>query len=293
MRFAEYYQDQKKPHISFELFPPKTERGLAELHARLPGLISLEPSFLTVTYGALGSTRDRTLELACLVQQKYGKDCAHHLTCLAASRPEIDGILRRIRDSGIANIVALRGDPPKGETEFRPPEDGFLYANELVERIRDFGHFGIAVAGYPEKHVEASTPEQDLQNLKRKVAAGADAIFTQLFYDNRHYYRFVERCREMGITQPIIPGLMPLVSLEQINRIVQMCGATIPPELMGRVEQAGAEEIPRLGIEYTTQQVIDLLEHKVPGIHFYVLNQCVQISEILNRVRSSSAFLNF
>jgi methylenetetrahydrofolate reductase (NADPH) len=255
------------------------------LRNRLPELIGLGPDFVTVTYGALGSTRERTLELACLIRT-FGKEVAHHLTCLAASRSEIDGILEGIRECGITNIVALRGDPPKGESEFRPPEGGFRYASELVEHIRGHGDFGIAVAGYPEKHVEAPSMEIDLHHLRKKTQAGADVIITQLFYDNRHYYSFVDACRALGITQPIVPGLMPIMNLDQISRLIGLCGASIPADLMRRLEQARPEEVPAIGVEHTTKQALELLERGVPGIHFYVLNQCFQISEILPRLRA-------
>jgi methylenetetrahydrofolate reductase (NADPH) len=285
MRFRDLYASGA-PRISFEVFPPKTDRGLVDLHSRLPELVSLGPSFISVTYGAFGTTRDRTLELACAIQREHGLPSAHHLTCLAATRSEIDDVLRRIAESGIDNIVALRGDPPKGEKEFRPPQGGFLHANELVEHIARFGGFGVGVAGYPEKHIEAPSMEEDLLNLKRKADSGADVIFTQLFFDNRHYYEFVKRCRALGLTQPIIPGLMPINNVEQISRMVGMCGATIPEELMKRLQGASSDQVSRIGIEQTADQAIELLRNGAPGIHFYVLNQCRQISEILARVRS-------
>jgi methylenetetrahydrofolate reductase (NADPH) len=168
-----------------------------------------------------------------------------------------------------------------------PPEGGFRYASELVEHIRSRGDFGIAVAGYPEKHLEAPSMEIDLHHLKNKTSFGADVIFTQLFYDNRHYYSFVAACRALGITQPIVPGLMPIMNLDQISRLVGLCGASIPPELMQRLQQAKPEEVSAIGVEHTTKQALDLLERGVPGIHFYVLNQCVQISEILPQLRKA------
>lgn len=291
MRFREFY-GKGKPIISFELFPPKTEKGLAELFARMPGLIDLGPDFLTVTYGALGNTRDGTLAIASKIRNEFGMEVAHHLTCVALKREEIDQALDEIRRHNIHNIVALRGDIPNGEAEFRPPEGGYYHANQLVEHIRRSGQdVGIAVAGYPEKHLEATDFETDLRNLKRKVDAGADVIITQLFYDNRDFYRFLKRCRAMGISKPIVPGLMPILNGKQIVRITGVCGSKIPKELMGRLESAGDDEakVQQIGIEHTTRQAKDLLEHGVEGIHFYVLNQQFHIAEIMEGIKPALA----
>ena len=285
MKFADYYRDGS-PAISFELFPPRTEAGLASLEERLPRLVSLKPSFMTVTYGALGTTREKTLEIASKIRNEYGMETAHHLTCLASSRDEMSDVLEDIRKHNIENIVALRGDPPQGETTFTPPKDGYSHANELVEHIRRSGGFGVAVAGYPEKHLEAPDFEVDLRNLKRKLDAGADAVITQLYYDNRHFYEFVDRCRAVGIQQPIVPGLMPILNVEQIKRITGMCGASIPQELLRQLEEAkdDAEQVHQIGITHTANQALDLLNHGVPGIHFYVLNQYFHIADIMERI---------
>ena len=286
MKFSDFYAS-RDPVISFELFPPKTDRGLAKLQGRLPNLISLRPSFLTVTYGALGTTRERTLELVSGIRNSHQQEVAHHLTCVGNTREDITRILEAIRREKIENIVALRGDPPRGQERFEPPEGGFTYGCELVEHIRSFGGFGIAVAGYPEKHIEAPDFETDLRNLKRKVDAGADVIITQLFYDNRSFYEFVERCRTIGIKEPIVPGLLPILSLEQIQRITQICGSTIPEALLQELEQAGddQEQVHEVGIHHTVTQALDLLDHGIPGIHFYVLNQYFHISEIMEQIR--------
>jgi methylenetetrahydrofolate reductase (NADPH) len=286
MRIADFYGNGP-PAISFELFPPRTARTLADLKERLPSLISLGPSFMTVTYGALGSTRGRTLEIASLIKNEYGMETAHHLTCVGSSRDEITAILDDIRQHNIENIVALRGDPPRGDTAFTPPEDGYSHGDQLVEHIRGFGGFGIAVAGYPEKHIEAPDYETDLLNLKRKVDCGADVVITQLCYDNRHFYRFVERCRAIGIHQPIVPGLMPILSVDQIKRITGMCGATIPEQLLRQLEDAGDDEerVHEIGVVHTANQALDLLSRGVPGIHFYVLNRHSHIAEIMERIR--------
>jgi methylenetetrahydrofolate reductase (NADPH) len=286
MNFAELYNTGRLA-ISFELFPPRTERTLAELEERLPRLIALGPSLMTVTYGALGSTQGRTLEIASKLKTEYGIETAHHLTCVGSSRDEIELILDDIRKHNIENIVALRGDPPRGETDFTPPKDGYSNGNQLVEHISRYGGFGIAVAGYPEKHLEAVDFETDLQNLKRKVDSGADVVITQLYYDNRNFYDFVERCRAIGIDKPIIPGLMPILNVGQIKRITSMCGATIPGGLLRQLEDAGDDEnrVHEIGITHTANQALDLLQQGVLGIHFYVLNRHFHIAEIMERIK--------
>lgn len=260
---------------------------MLELEERLPRLIALGPSFITVTYGALGNTQERTLEIASLVKNKYGMETAHHLTCVGSSHSEITATLEEMRRHNIENIVALRGDPPQADGVFTPPKAGYSHANQLVEHIRSFGGFGVGVAGYPEKHQEASTVEADLYNLKRKVDSGADVVITQLYYDNRHFYRFVEQCRDIGIHQPIVPGLMPILGLEQIKRITGMCGASIPEQLLRNLEEAGddRERVHEIGITHTANQARDLLNHGVPGIHFYVLNRHFHIAEIMDRIK--------
>ena len=260
---------------------------MAELEKRLPRLIDLEPSLMTVTYGALGSTRERTLEIASRIKNEYGMEVAHHLTCVGAGRGEIELLLDDIRKHNIENIVALRGDPPRGEAEFTPPKDGYSHGDQLVGHIARYGGFGIAVAGYPEKHTQAPDFETDLRNLKLKVDMGADVVITQLFYDNRDFYDFVEGCRAIGISLPIIPGLMPILNVDQIKRITGMCGATIPAGLLRRLEDARDDEqrVYEIGISHTADQALDLLHQGVQGIHFYVLNRLFHIAEIMERIR--------
>ncbi len=286
MKFPDFYASGD-PVVSFELFPPNSEQALAKLEERLPKLISLQPSFLTVTYGALGTTRDRTLQVVSKIRNTYGKDVAHHLTCVGSTREEVAQLLHDLRKENIENIVALRGDPPQGETEFKPLQGGFRYGNELVEHIQTFGGFGIAVAGYPEKHIEAPDLETDLKHLKMKVDAGADLVITQLFYDNRFFYKFVERCRAIGIKKPIVPGLLPILNVEQLKRITRMCGSTIPTELLNKLTRAGDDrkKVHEIGIRHTAAQAQDLLDHGVAGIHFYVLNQYFHIAEIMERIQ--------
>ncbi len=286
MKFPDVY-GTGQPAISFELFPPRTQASMAELEKRIPRLLRLGPSLLTVTYGAMGSTRERTLEVASLIKNSLGMETAHHLTCVGAGRDDIDRLLDDIQAQNIENIVALRGDPPRGESTFTPRPDGYRHGYELVEHVKRHGGFGIAVAGYPETHQEAPDSETDLQHLKLKVDSGADVIITQLFYDNQDFYSFVDRCRAIGIRQPIVAGLMPILNVDQIKRITGMCGATIPSGLMRRLEEAGddADLVHEVGISHTAEQAADLLENDVAGIHFYVLNRHFHIAEIMERIR--------
>ena len=257
------------------------------LEERLPQLISLAPAFITVTYGALGTEQGRTLEIASRIKNDYAMEAVHHLTCVGSSREELTRTIEEIRRHNIENIIALRGDPPRGDTLFVPPSDGYSHADQLVDHIHQFGGFGIGVAGYPEKHIESPNLEADLQNLKLKADSGADAIITQLYYDNKYFYRFLEQCRTLGIDQPIVPGLMPIQNLNQITRIIDRCGATIPEHLLAQLEQAGdnTEKVWEISVTHTTNQALDLLQHGVPGIHFYVLNSDSHIAEILQRIR--------
>jgi methylenetetrahydrofolate reductase (NADPH) len=292
VKFADLYTRTERPIVSFELFPPKTDAAMENLRQILPDLVSLRPDFMTVTYGALGSTRDRTLEIATYIQKNFCLPTACHLTCVGSSRGDLDQILQDIHAAGIKNIVALRGDPPKGEASFVPPPDGYSNANELVSHIRgrekmgSVGPFGVAVAGYPEKHVEASTLEADMMNLKRKVDAGADCVITQLFYDNRHYFDFVERARRIGITVPIIPGLLPVLSGKQVLRITSMCGACLPLELLRELEAAGedAAKSEEIGVRRSISQATELIEKGAPGIHFYVLNKSSHMMRIMDKI---------
>jgi methylenetetrahydrofolate reductase (NADPH) len=292
MRFSELLANRPGPVISFEVFPPKTDQAMHSLRTVLPQLVDLGPSYMTVTYGALGSTRERTLEIASLIKREYGMECACHLTCVGSSRSDIDRILGDIRAAGIENIVALRGDPPLGEAGFVPAADGFTHANELVTHIRNFesadgrGRFGIAVAGYPEKHVEAPSLAADLANLKRKVDCGADVVITQLFYDNADFFRFVDAARAAGVTQPIVPGLLPIQSVKQIRRITGLCGARIPPALEAQLAAAGDDDAAaeNVGVRQCVDQARELIARGVPGIHFYVLNKARPMKRIMREI---------
>ncbi len=291
MLFSDYFKyKDKKPIISFEIFPPKTDRGMDNLKKELAELVTLGPDFITVTYGAMGSTRDKTLEIASLIKNHFGVESACHLTCVGATKTELDTLLQEIYDAGVRNIVALRGDPPEGEENFIQSDDGYSYGNELVEHIRKFevstaikNYFGIAVAGYPEKHLEAPEIGIDLVNLKRKVDAGADVIITQLFFNNDFYFDFVKRVRDIGITVPIVPGIMPILSSKQIQRITSMCGTTIPEVLREKLDAAidDDDKARDIGIGQCIQQSKELLAWGVPGIHFYVLNKSGHMIRIM------------
>lgn len=288
MKLADAY-GPRKFGLSFELFPPKTPAAEAELFANLPELVSFAPSFITCTYGAGGSTRDKTLEITARVHRQFGVTVASHLTCVGATVDELRAYLREAQSLGIENIVALRGDPPRGAPAFVPVAGGLAYANELVALIRaEFPHFGIAVAGYPETHQEAPSPQADLANLKRKVDAGADVVITQLFYHNADYFRFRDDCQRMGITVPIVPGVLPITNFAQVRRITSLCGARLPPRLVERLEACGEDAAAQfeVGVEYATRQVQELIDAQVPGIHFYVLNRSPATARVLRECKA-------
>jgi len=289
MRFAEFFCGRKPRVMSIEVYPPKTDKAMRDLEAVLPRLVALGPSYMTVTYGAMGSTQVRTLDVAALIKKRFGLETASHLTCVGASAADIDRILDRLSSSGIENIVALRGDPPKGESRFVPAEGGFAHGNELVAHLRKTGRFGIAVAGYPEKHVEAPDLATDLGYLKQKVEAGADIVITQLFFDNADYFSFVSKLRGLGLKVPVMPGILTVQSLAQIHRIAALCGAKIPPALGAELEAAGHDEkrMEEVGIRWTVSQSRGLLEGGAPGIHFYVLNRATHMERVVPQIRDA------
>ena len=273
--------------LSFELFPPKTEAGETELFHHVQRLVEFRPDFITCTYGAGGSTRKKTLDIVEQVQTRFGCAVASHLTCVGSTADELRSYLREAAARQVENIVALRGDPPAGQTEFTAVPGGLSYANELVSLVRrEFPSFGLAVADYPETHREAPSPEIDLENLKRKVDAGADIVITQLFYDNDDFWRFRDRCDRLGIRIPIVPGILPVTNLAQIERIVGLCGATLPPEFQAALARSGGtpEDQFRVGVEFATRQVCGLLDGGIPGLHFYVLNKSHATTGVLESV---------
>lgn len=277
--------------ISFELFPPKTEAGMDSLCDNVRRLTEFQPSFFTCTYGAGGSTREKTLQVLQKVRQITDAPVASHLTCVGATVEQLENYLAEAQEQQTDYIVALRGDPPQGTDQFVAVEGGLKYANELVELIRTkYSSYGIAVAGYPETHQEAVDAQTDLENLKRKVDAGADLVITQLFYDNIDFYRFRARCEQAGINVPIIPGILPVTNFKQAQRIASMCKANIPASLQQAMTEnddpAGQFEI---GVEHARKQTLDLVEQGVPGIHYYVLNKSEAAAALLDGTQLASA----
>ena len=279
----------KTPAYSFEFFPPKDDAGIANLFVTIKNLREIDPSFVSVTYGAGGSTRRKTIEITKTIKQATGIEAMAHLTCVGHSSAEIATILDEIEAAGIENVMTLRGDPPRGQTDFVPHPEGFPHANELVRFIRAHKNFCLGVAGYPEGHPEAPSKEIDLVNLKRKVDAGAEFIITQLFFDNRHYFDFIARARPAGIDLPIIPGIMPITDLAQIKRFTQLCGAEIPSSLLAELEavDGNKDAVAEVGIRYGIKQCLELLQNGAPGIHFYTLNKSLSTRTILESLRAS------
>ena len=287
MRICELFS-QDGPLFSFEFSPPKTEQGERALLQAVARLHDLHPSFVSVTYGAGGSTREKTIEVVTRIKREFGIEAMAHITCVAHSRAEIAAILDRLQASGIDNVLPLRGDPPQGEAHFVRPKDGFGYAAELVRFIRERGYpFCLGGAGYPEGHIECRDLTLDLEHLRQKVAAGVDFVITQLFFDNADYFSFVDRCRRVGIPVPIIPGIMPIINVAQIERITKMCGSRIPDDLRARLYavQDDQEAVRTIGVEHATRQCRELLEGGAPGIHFYTLNQSPATVAILAELK--------
>ena len=276
---------QKRPLvISFEFFPPKTLKEEEALFQNLERLKRWNPGFVSITYGAGGTTKDKSLELAQRIKEQ-GLNVVAHLTCAGATKEELAQILDWLQKTGIENILALRGDPPQGEREFKPIPGGFQYAYQLVEFIKKGWDFCVGVAGYPEGHIENPDKEADLRYLKLKVDKGADFVVTQLFFNNDHFYSFVDRAKAIGIQVPIIPGIMPITNLKQVIRFTQLCGATIPEGLMENLEKASnPEEVRRLGIQHAYNQCRDLLNHGVKAMHFYTLNRSKATEAILTKL---------
>lgn len=272
MRVDELYR-RDEPCFSFEFFPPKTEPGEERLFQTLHELAPLGPGFVSVTYGAGGSTRAKTLDWTRRIHEEVGLEVMHHLTCLGHTRAELEAIVDRIVAAGLENILALRGDLPQGGN---PHPEGLHHAVDLVRLVRERDpQVAVGVAGYPEGHLECRDRGEDIRHLKEKVDAGADFVITQLFFDNAFYYDFVDRCRTAGITVPIVPGLMPITNFEQIQRFTRMCGATLPMRLLLELERRrdDPEAIVQLGVAHATIQCVELLDRGAPGVHFYTLNK--------------------
>jgi methylenetetrahydrofolate reductase (NADPH) len=279
------------PTLSFEFFPPKTEEGFVALFKTIEELKPLKPSYVSVTYGAGGSTRAKTVQLTERIQREAGIRSMAHLTCVGHTAEEIGGILDELWNAGVRNVLALRGDPPAGQSQFVVTPGGFANADGLVQCVRSRRDFCVGVAGYPEGHPQCLNRTRDLEHLKGKVDAGANFIVTQLFFDNAEFYRFRDTARALGIKVPIIAGIMPITNLAQIKRFISMCGAKIPHALLVKLEglESDPAAVANAGIEYATQQCRDLLANNIDCIHFYTLNKSKATVEICNALNAPHA----
>ncbi len=274
--------------FSFEFFPPKSDIGFWDLFRTAQSLKPLDPSYISVTYGAGGSTRRKTVDLVQRIRNDVGIETMAHLTCVGADKREIGEVLDQLKTGGVENVLALRGDPPAGTTEFVATEGGFRYANELVSFIKDRYDFCIGAACYPEVHPEAPNADKDMDNLKRKVDAGVDFLITQLFFSNDDFNRFCERAQQAGINVPVIAGIMPIQSVSQIKRFTNMCGAAIPADLLEKIEavEDDAEAVRHLGSYHAIEQCQALIDNGVAGIHFYTLNKSTATRAIYQQIKS-------
>lgn len=282
MRLQEIY-NQNKPVISFEIFPPKTDEGFTPLFAELQKLKQLKPGLISVTYGAGGTTQGRSLFLLEKIVKELELNLMTHLTCIGSNERSILDFLREISGWGVENILALRGDIPKNDSDYKSESDVFKYAADLVRFIRQHTDADIAVAGFPEKHPEAASQQSDIAHLKEKITAGASVIFTQLFFDNQYYYDYVSALRAAGITVPVIPGIWTITNLKQIQKIAELSQAKIPADLLKKLQQADEKGVREIGITYAAEQIKDLLANNVPGLHLYTLNKADTVAEVLRR----------
>jgi methylenetetrahydrofolate reductase (NADPH) len=279
------------PCFSFEFFPPKTDDGQRNLEQALSELKKDSPDYVSVTYGAAGSTRERTVEVTKWIKEDLGLEAMAHLSCVGEPVERLREILDEVAAAGVDNVLALRGDPPRGEVDWTPHPEGLEYSVDLIELIQDKYDYCIGATCFPEVHPEAPDLEHDLRYLKRKIDAGANFLITQLFFENEDYFRFVERARESGIDVPIIAGIMPITNFEQIKRFTSMCGATIPSALHEQLERhhdsQNGEGVIDLGVAYATLQCADLLARGAPGIHFYTLNKSPATRAILSALKAA------
>lgn len=285
MSIAQLYTSTE-PVFSFEFFPPKTDAGYRSLFRTIEELKPLSPGFVSVTMGAGGSTRTKTVGLTIEITREIGLVTMAHLPCSGFRPHEVGGILDQLEEGGVHDVLALRGDPPRDDPDFVPPEDGFKYANELVEYIADRGAFSIGAACHPEVHPEAADADDDMAHLKRKVEAGADFLISQLFLDNQKFFDFVVRARDAGIGVPIVPGIMPIATVSGIRRMTSVNRTSFPPELEAELERVDGDDAAThaLGVRWATRQCEELLERGVPGIHFYTLNKSPATREIHQRL---------
>jgi methylenetetrahydrofolate reductase (NADPH) len=287
MRIDEILAAGDGPVFSFEFFPPQTEAGERNLDAALSELGPLNPSFVSVTYGAGGSTRAKTIDIVKRIREQYDLEAMAHFTCVGATVPELRATLDKMLAAGIDNVLALRGDPPAGQEQWSKTDGGLEYSSQLVALIRAGYPFAIGAACFPETHIHAASPEDDLTHLLEKVDAGADFLITQLFFDNRLYFDFVKRARDTGITVPIIPGIMPITRVGQVERMAARCGASIPDALRVELRARGddSEAVRDFGVAYATLQCAELLAAGAPGIHFYTLNRSPATRAILSALK--------
>ena len=274
MRIADRFA-QPGPVFSFEFFPPKTPEAVERLYATATALKALKPAFVSVTYGAGGSTRQLTVDLVTRIKRDIGLETMAHVTCVGHTKAELADVLDRLAAGGIENVLALRGDPQKGQQTFVPTPDGFTYGQELTRFVKEHYGFCIGGAAHPEKHLESPTVESELRHLKEKVESGAEFLITQLFFDPNDYFRFVERARAAGITVPILPGIMPVTNVAQLQRFTSMCGASIPESLRDLLDRVKDDDtaVIAVGVEWAADQCRRLLAGGAPGIHFFTLNR--------------------
>ncbi|MEA2169224.1 MAG: methylenetetrahydrofolate reductase [Solirubrobacteraceae bacterium] len=289
MRIDELFATAERPVFSFEFFPPKTEAGEENLRTALRALQKLEPDFVSVTYGAGGSTeaKQKTIDIVATLKRDYQMEAMAHFTCVGATVQELRGQLDKLQAAGIENVLALRGDPPEGATEWTATDGGFSYSRELIELIRADYSFAIGSACFPETHIHATSPEDDLRYTAEKVTAGAGFLITQVFFDNAFYWDYVRRAREAGIDAPIIPGIMPITNVGSIKRITELCGSFLPPHLVSELDARAddPEAVAEFGVAYATLQCADLLANGAPGIHFYTLNKSPATRAILSALQ--------
>ncbi len=293
MRIDQLITEASEPQFSFEFFPPKTEEGEEHLFEAVEQLVPLEPAFISVTYGAGGSTRDKTIEIVSRIRDEYGIEAMPHFTCVDSTVDELRATLDQMQEIGIENVLALRGDPPDGASSWTQTEGGLEYSRQLVELISAEYPFAIGAAAFPETHIHAASTEQDLEYLKQKVDAGADFLVTQLFFDNDAYFDFVLRARDVGIEVPIIPGVMPIGNVAQLERMTTLSGATIPNALHEALLARGDDTraVEALGVSYATLQCAELLAGGAPGIHFYTLNRSPATHAILGALKLQRPWL--
>jgi len=287
MRIDELIAVADRPVFSFEFFPPKTPAGEQNLSEALEGLRPLEPDYVSVTYGAGGSTREKTIDIVSHIKRDYGMEAMAHLTCVNATVEQLRATLDQMRDAGVENVLALRGDPPQGQERWTKTEGGLEYSHELVAILRQEYDFAIGGAAFPETHIHATSPEDDLRYLKEKVDAGVGFLITQMFFDNRYYFEFVDRARDIGIEVPIIPGVMPILSSEGIKRMTKLSAAHLPEALERELDarRGDDEAVAELGVSYATLQCADLLAGGAPGIHFITLNRSPATRAIMSALR--------